>query len=326
VIFLSEKNKSHQVNRCKLKNNVSNNRKSIIYALIAVLLWSTVATSFKISLNYLSPALTLFYSVFFTLIVLFVILLFQKKTRNVLPTNSKEWLYSMFLGLLNPFLYYLILFKAYSLLPAQLAQPLNYTWPLMLVLLSVPILGNKIGIKSLLAILVSFLGVIFISFKDKFSLDFDSPLGILLATGSSLIWALFWLYSIKDTRDEIIKLFTSFAFGFFYILIYVFIAEDFILPPTEGFFATIYIGLFEMGITFVLWLTAMKCAESTDKIANLVYISPFLSLFFIHFLLGEQIFITTLVGLILILCGIIIQNYRWSKKTVPNLKKTMEDK
>ena len=34
-------------------------------------------------------------------------------------------------GFLNPFLYYIILFKAYSLLPAQEALSLNYTWPLV---------------------------------------------------------------------------------------------------------------------------------------------------------------------------------------------------
>ena len=41
------------------------------------------------------------------------------------------------LGLVNPFLYYLVLFKAYDLLPAQEAQAINYTWALMLAFLSV---------------------------------------------------------------------------------------------------------------------------------------------------------------------------------------------
>ncbi|NJK98814.1 MAG: EamA family transporter, partial [Bacteroidales bacterium] len=48
------------------------------------------------------------------------------------------------LGFLNPLLYYLVLFKAYSLLPAQIAQPLNYTWPLILVILSIIFLSKNI--------------------------------------------------------------------------------------------------------------------------------------------------------------------------------------
>ncbi|EHR78811.1 permease [Thermococcus litoralis DSM 5473] len=40
--------------------------------------------------------------------------------------------------------------------------------------------------------------------------------------------------------------------------------------------------------------------------SNLAYLVPFLSLLFIHFLVGEEIAPTTIVGLILIVGGIII--------------------
>ena len=69
----------------------------------------------------------------------------------------------------------------------------------------------------------------------------------------------------------------------------------------------IYVGLFEMGITFILWLSAMKLTDHTARIGNLIFLSPFLSLVFIHFLVGEDIFPSTYVGLTLIIAGLVVQ-------------------
>jgi drug/metabolite transporter (DMT)-like permease len=54
-------------------------------------------------------------------------------------------------------------------------------------------------------------------------------------------------------------------------------------------------------------------ASSTDKVGSLVYLAPFLSLIFVHFILGEPVYYTTPVGLVLIIAGIWIQNYKPSK-------------
>jgi len=71
--------------------------------------------------------------------------------------------------------------------------------------------------------------------------------------------------------------------------------------------AGVYVGCFEMGITFLLWLKALSNTSSTDKLSNIIYLVPFLSLIFIHFVVGETIFWTTFVGLSLIVFSVIFQ-------------------
>ena len=68
-----------------------------------------------------------------------------------------------------------------------------------------------------------------------------------------------------------------------------------------------YVGVFEMGIAFVFWLVALRLSETTARVANLIFISPFVSLIFIHFLVGEEILPSTPIGLILIVAGLLIQ-------------------
>jgi drug/metabolite transporter (DMT)-like permease len=67
------------------------------------------------------------------------------------------------------------------------------------------------------------------------------------------------------------------------------------------------VGFFEMGVTYVLWLKALKYSKSTSKTANLIFLSPFLSLIFIHFIVGEKIETSTIIALVFIFLGLIIQ-------------------
>lgn len=285
-------------------------KKAYAYAIIVVLIWSTVASAFKISLRYLNYLQLLFYASLISLLILFIILIFQNKLSLLKTYSKKDYLHSAMLGLLNPFLYYIVLFKAYSLLPAQQAVSLNYTWAIQIVLLSVPLLKQKIGFKSVLAIIISYAGVLIISTQgDILALRVTNVYGVLLALGSAVIWALFWIYNIKDKRDEVVKLFLNFLFGFIFILIAIVFSKRLIIPKIPGFTSAVYIGLFEMGITFVLWLKALKLSKTTAQVSNLIYLTPFLSLLIINIMIGEKILISTIIGLILIVMGIIMQQY-----------------
>lgn len=285
-------------------------KEAYLYALATVLLWSTVASAFKISLRYLDVLPLLFYSAIVSTVVLFCCLLFQKRV-NLLKTLSKrDYLHSALLGFLNPFLYYIVLFKAYSLLPAQQAQPLNFVWPIMLVLLSIPLLKQKIKPVSVFAVIISFFGVLVISTRgDIFGFRFTSPTGVILAVGSSVIWAVFWIYNVKDKRDEVVKLFLNFAFGSVFIFLSMLICADAEMPNLKGALGAVYIGLFEMGITFLVWLRALKLSRTTAHVANLIYLVPFLSLVVIYFVVGEKILASTIIGVFFIVGGIVLQNF-----------------
>ncbi|MBA7640681.1 hypothetical protein ES703_48352 [subsurface metagenome] len=139
------------------------------------------------------------------------------------------------------------------------------------------------------------------------SLKFTNPLGVSLALSSTIIWSLFWIYNIKDRRDDVAKLFLNFLFGFIFILITLIVTKKLALPSVRGLFGATYTGLFEMGISFVLWLKALSLSRTTAKVSNLIYLSPFFSLVIIRFVVGEEILFSTVIGLILIISGILVQ-------------------
>jgi drug/metabolite transporter (DMT)-like permease len=285
-------------------------KQAYIHATIAVLFWATVASAFKISLRYLDYIELLFYASISSIVALCIILLIQKKLKLLATSTKRDYIRSALLGFLNPYLYYLVLFRAYSLLTAQEAVTLNYIWPIMLALLSIPLLRQRIGGLSILAIVTSFIGVFIIATKgDVLSFRFTNPGGAALALGSAVIWALYWIFNIRDKRDEIAGLFWNFVFGFIYILITMLVLSKFRMPDIRGLMGGTYVGLFEMGVTFALWLRALKMSRTTAQVGNLVYAAPFLSLVVISFVVGEKILVSTITGLIFIVLGILLQGY-----------------
>ncbi len=295
---------------------VTNQKKSYLYGLSAVFLWSTVASAFKITLQYFSPVQLLFYSVLFSLIILFLIILKDKKLQLLFSYTKSDYIKLAILGIINPFLYYLILFRAYDLLPAQVAQPINYTWALTLSYMSFFILKQKLTIYDFIAGIICYVGILIISTHgDIFTFSFSSAFGVFLAFSSTILWSLYWIYNIKLDVDQVISLFVSFLSGFISIFFYMLLFSISFDANLNGILGSVYIGCFEMGITYILWLNAMKLTGSSSKIANLIFISPFLSLFFIDLLVGEQILVSTLIGLVLIIIGLLIQQKK-DKKTL----------
>ena len=215
-----------------------------------MLCWATVGTAFKIALRFVNYVQLLFWSVLVSLIVFAIILSIKKLWQKLLEQSKTDILKSAIIGFISPFVYYLVLFQAYDLLPAQEALTVNYMWPIVLVLLSIPILKQKISFLNILSIFISFLGCFIIVSKGKvFDLEFSNSFGVFLAILSTFIWSIYWLFNVKDKRDEIVKLFMSFLFGFLFISLYSIFTDNLILP--ERNVACSYLCQdFEMGLTF----------------------------------------------------------------------------
>lgn len=241
-------------------------------------------------------------------------IIYQKKLSAVKIHILGNYKKIFLLGLINPFLYYLVLFKAYDLLPAQEAQAINYTWALMLAFLSVIFLKQKLTIKDVLAGIICYLGVLIISTKgEPFSLNFSNIDGVVFALFSTVLWSMYWIINTKQKSDPLVGLFSNFLVSLPLIIIYFVLTQTFVIPDFKGILAASYVGFFEMGITFLFWLKAMHSAVSTAKIANLIFISPFISLIFIHFIVGEEIYLSTIFGLSIIILGLVLQQFKNSK-------------
>lgn len=277
----------------------------MLFGLGAVALWSTVATAFKVALGYMSPLALMWLASLVSWALIGALVVRQGLAGQAL---RQGWRTAAWAGLMNPVAYYLLLFGAYDRLPGQEAMALNYTWALAMALLAVPILGQRLTRIDVLAGLIAYSGVWVIATRGAvLDVAFADPLGVGLALASTLIWALYWLLNARDHRPPLVAQWQNFSVGVPVLTLLLLAGPGFPWPGWAGLTAGIYVGLFEMGIAFVLWQLAVHRVSRTAKVSNLIFLSPPVSLLLLFFIVGEPILPSTLVGLVLILGGLGLQ-------------------
>ena len=285
-----------------------NDRRAIKMGLGAVMLWSTVATAFSLSLRYLTPLqlVTLATGVSW---VFFAIRLRSPERQNALRAISgRQRTMCLFVGWLNPGLYYLVLFAAYDQLPAQEAMAINYSWGITLALIAAPLLQQRLTLGALLSACISYGGIVVIATRGApLSLDLAQPLGVALALLSTVLWSLYWISNTRLSLDPEVNLFLNFSGALPLLLTLLWFSEAPFPQVWQAWAGGLYVGLFEMGIAFVLWMGAMKATTSTLRISSLIFLSPPLSLLLIWAIAGEPVQAYTLLGLVLILVGLWLQ-------------------
>lgn len=285
---------------------MTNQTKAFLCAAGTVLMWSTVSTAFKLALNKAHTLSVLSYAMLVAGIVLFFYVLLTKEYKKIFLLCKASWLR---LGYLTAvlYLYHIVLFLGYAGLPVQIALPVNYFWTVLLAVFGAVFLKQKLTPKALFWLLFAFSGIVFIGFgstETQFDTEFFS---LVCIACSSVLYALYWILTAKDKSSPMLKIFICFflcsVIGFFNL-------HACGMPlslPREAFYPTVYIGLFELSIPFILWYYAMTRTDSVSKIATLPLCSPFLSLLWAYIFLNEQIRYINLLGLSIIIFGTLMQ-------------------
>ena len=294
----------------KTEYAMTGNTKSILLAGTAVLSWATVATAFKIALQHLTVYNMLLVATLTTTLIYGVMMTLEGKWGFLRQMRPALLVRTMGLGVLNPVVYYLVLFQAYDMLPAQVAQPVNYAWPIFLLVLLAVFNKEPIPARKYIGMAISVGGVVCISLGGGGVEGSISVGGVLMALMSAVLWASYWMLNsrLRDKVDTTVSLFLGFLAGSVVLLL----AGALIgihVDSTEGLLSGIYIGCFEMGIPFLTFGMALRITGNPALINQMCYLSPFLSLFLIAMVLGEKIAPATYAGLALIVAGLVYNQY-----------------
>ena len=275
--------------------------------LTAVLMWSTIAVGFKLGLRQMDPIQLLWLGSCFSW-VLFTLCIIVRPAQSF---DRKSVIRALLLGLVNPLLYYLVLLTAYDLLPAHVAQPLNYTWAIVTAMLAVPMLHQQLGKATLVGILIGYGGVLVLVTKGQLlNIPDFNVIGVALALLSTFLWALYWIWSVSVRLQPWWFMWLGFSVAVPLLTVLCIFTTG--LPrlgwTNLGYGA--WIGLLEMGIAFLLWQRAMSTTDSVAKLSQLIFLSPLISLGLIHLILEEPIHFTAAIGIAMILLGLYAVNRR----------------
>lgn len=290
-------------------------RKNVFYALTAVLCWSTLAPVAKKILADIPNLQALAASSFLAFLALLILNIATGSIRKFKDYTAKQYAVMAALGFIGLFVYTALYYFGLARLRAQEACILNYLWPMMLVVFSCIILKERMTFMKGVAMVCSFIGIIILSLGGD-GVPADSALfGIISCIVAAACYGLFSVLNKKFDFDQGVSM-TVFWF--------VTAICSFILGPVTESWVSIslsqwaglaWLGVVVYGIAYLLWALALKGIENTAKIANLAYLTPFLSLITSKLFLDEDILPQAFIALAFIIGGILLQSFYDRKKS-----------
>jgi drug/metabolite transporter (DMT)-like permease len=181
------------------------------------------------------------------------------------------------LGVGGLFGYHALYFAALQLAPPAEANLVNYLWPLLIVLLSAPLAGERLGWPHLLGALLGFAGVALLAFGRGVSFTAAYALGYALALGCAFTWSLYSVLSRRfgETPSDAIAAFCAVSAALSLVCHLLF--ERTVWPASAmAWLAVLALGLGPAGAAFYLWDHAVKRGD-IRALGALSYATPILS-------------------------------------------------
>ena len=281
-------------------------KKTYLLAGTAILMWSTMATISKLLMATMENYQVLCMSALLATLSMLVINGFSGKLALLKQYRLKDYLIMTGTGLLGIFLYYSFYYLGMNRMLASQAFIINYLWPIMSIVFAAILLKEKITFRKAVAITLSFFGVIIVTGKDLIHFNpqmiFGAAMCICGAVCYGAFTALTKKYHYEKSIAMMIAFFTAFVLS---AVINLATGGSWKMSFTE-LLGLGWSGIFSMALGNTAWAMALE-KGNTAKIANLAYITPFISLIWTALILKEQITLWSVAGLCVIVLGILIQ-------------------
>lgn len=251
---------------------IPSQHKATLVGLGAILLWGMLAllTSFSGDVPPFQLTAMTFLIAFLASVVAFVR---SRADFSILRQPAGVWLN----GVLGLFGYHALYFMALKSAPAVEASLINYLWPVLIVLFSSFLPGEKLRPSHALGVLLGFMGVVALLVGGgSLTLDPRYLGGYLLALACAVIWA---AYSVNSRRYQAAPTMLIGAFcGVTALLSFVchLLFEHTVMPTPAAWVAIILLGLGPVGLAFFAWDYGVK-RGNIKVLGALSYIAPLLS-------------------------------------------------
>ncbi len=218
----------------------------------------------------------------------------------------------VFLGL---FLYNALYYYGLTQLSSQEACILNYLWPMMLVVFSCLILREKLTVMKAAAMVCSFIGIVILTAGNGGIRTGGTLAGMFACIAAAAFYGLFSVLNKKADLDQNISMTVMWLTTAICSTVLGLATETWVVLSAGQWLGMLWMGFAVSAAAYLLWALALKGAENTAGVANLAYLTPFLSLLISAVFLREPIRLPALIALVFIVGGILLQGIYERKHT-----------
>jgi len=287
---------------------MDNNKKAVIYAVVACLIWGTVYVAIRSGLNHGMRPLT-FAGVRFLSsgVILCVIAIALGRMKLTL----RDFLILAAFGFVQTGVQNALFFTGVDLTDAGVSAIFINTQPFFVILLA-PLFfkASRITWLRLAGAAIGFGGVVLTSYKHALgSPGYEK--GIMVLMLSAFSWAVSNIVAkrIMERRDALTVTAVQMAAGALPLLVYGRMVEGDVLSrvDTTGLLILAYMVVFATSIPFFAWFRALQLGE-VGKVSVFTFSLPVLGVCSGWLVLGEQLDLNIVLGMAMVASGIVIVN------------------
>jgi drug/metabolite transporter (DMT)-like permease len=295
-------------------------RRSLLFLIPVILLWATT----PLLVAELSAQLPVYQinalAASFALIVLALGLTLFRQWGTLARYPGRDRIRMLLLGAACIFPYIALYYLALSLAPSAAGEVniINYLWPIWVLVLSGPLLKERLGWRGVLSVLLGFIGVYLLASGGRLLQFRTEHWQAYLCAGSG---AFFWgLFSVLSKRQRFEPLPAMFLYSLGAMACFTLVVLGYALagpagagrpalPSLPAWLLLLLLGGGAQGLGYLCWILALRGGD-TARIATLAYLTPFVALLYLALFRGTPVRPLQLVSLALILTGPILEGVR----------------
>jgi drug/metabolite transporter (DMT)-like permease len=279
--------------------------KGTLYALLAVAMFATLSTGFKMAVTRMSSFSAVVWIGVWATLALFCFLAWERRIGAIGTEFRQRPLFFPVAGMIGLGIQQILCLKTYEYIPASQAVILHYTYPLMMMLLSWLLFREKSGWWSLCCVVLGFAGVFLLVSAGVGFGDVRLSIGVAVALGTAFSFALFCVLIKHASFSVMPGMFLLNLFGLLFLLC--------LLPnypmrwsiSGSDMLLVAYLGIFPTAVAFILWNKALRMIP-TGRSSNCALLVPILSLVFIALVLKESIALLQAFGMAIVLLSVFL--------------------
>jgi drug/metabolite transporter (DMT)-like permease len=274
-----------------------------LFVLICVALWALIPVVARFGQASLDNHQFLFWSSLVSFAVLTLNAALSGKMREIVGYTRADWGFIALLGLLGTYVYYLFLYLGYARASGLEVLVVQYTWPILIVALSLFLLREKLTLRKTIAIALGFLGVVTVLTKGDYArIDVGNPLVIALVGAGAFCFALFSVLSKKVDKTPIVVVSLYFLVALLASFVSMLSFSGFALPSRQEVWPILLNGVLVNGYSYIFWIRALRSTEAS-YLAPFTFLTPILSALYLVLLFDEPLVAAYALGLLLIVTG-----------------------
>ena len=279
--------------------------KGTVYALLAVAMFATLGTGFKVAVTRMSSFSAVVWMGLWATVALFGFLVMEKRVGTIVTEFRQRPLFFPVAGVIGLGIQQILCLKTYEYIPASQAVILHYTYPLMMLLLSWLLFREKSSWLALCCVALGFGGVFVLVLAGGGLGDVRLSIGVAVALATALSFALFCVLIKHANFSVTAGMFLLNLFGLLFLLCLLPIySMQWSISATDMLLVA-YLGIFPTAVAFIFWNKALRMIP-TGRSSNCALLVPIFSLVCITVVLKEQIAPVQAVGMAIVLLSVFL--------------------